>query len=70
MGQNRDEKITSFSARLNGKADLCDLVVECPGCKVNVFFKDKILMYRLVRGLADPETQARFLQAGAQVEGG
>ena len=43
MGQNRDEKIPSFSARLNGKADLCDLVVECPRCEVNVSFKEKIL---------------------------
>ena len=70
MHQNRDEKITAYSARLNGKADLCDLVVECPKCKDDVSSKEKVLMYQLVRGLSDPEIQARVLQAGAQVEGG
>ena len=70
MGQNRDEKITAFSARLNGKADLCDLVVDCPGCKKSVSFKEKLIMYQMIRGLNDPEIQARVLQTGAQVEGG
>ena len=70
MGQHHDEKVNAFTARLNGKADLCDLVVDCPSpeCNTSVSFKDKILMYQLIRGLADPEIQARILQAGAQVE--
>ena len=70
MGQHRDEKVNAFCARLNGKADLCDLITECPGCKIDVSFKEKLLMYQLVRGLSDTEIQARVLQAGAQVEGG
>ena len=58
MAQNRDEKITAFSSRLNGKADLCDLVIDCPTCKKDVSFKEKILMYQLVRGLSDPDIQS------------
>ena len=60
MSQNRDEKVNAFAARLNGKADLCDLVVTCPAqdCHTKVSFKEKLLMYQLVRGLADPEIQA------------
>ena len=70
MGQQRDGKVNALSARLNGKVDLCYLVVDCPHCKKDVSFKEKMLMYQMVRGLADPDIQARVLQAGAQVEGG
>ena len=70
MGHYRDKKVTAFSSRLNGKADLCDLVIDCPGCKKEVSFKEKIILYQLIKGLADPDIQARVLQAGAQVEGG
>merc|ERR1712059_148142 len=72
MGQHRDEKVNSFAARLNGKADLCDLVVECPEpeCGSKVSFKEKIVMYQLIRGLGDPDVQAKVLQTEAQVEGG
>ena len=70
MGQHRDEKVNAYAARLNGKADLCDLVVDCHECEVKVSFKEKLLMYQLIRGLGDPDIQARILQTGAQVQGG
>ena len=72
IGQHRDEKINAFAARLNGKADLCDLTVDChrPGCNTAVSFKDKLMMYQLLRGLSDTDIQARIFQNAAQVEGG
>merc|ERR1712082_579207 len=48
---------------------LCDLFVECPGCQGQVSFKEKLVMYQLVRGLLDKETMERVLQSAAQVEG-
>ena len=70
MGQFREEKISAFSARLNGKANHCDLVVECTGCQTEVSFKEKLIKYQLVRGLADSDIPTRVFQASAQVEGG
>ena len=70
MGQQRDEKISAFLARLNGKADLCDYLVECPKCHDDVSYKEKTVMYQLVRGIQDCEMQERVLQAAAQVERG
>ena len=70
MGQQRDEKISAFIARLNGKAELCDYNVECPQCKVLVSYKEQTIMYQLVRGIQDRDQQEQVLQAAAQVEGG
>ena len=70
MGQQRDEKISAFIARLNGKAELCDMVVECPTCKVDVTYKEQAIMYQLIRGMQDRDQQERVLQAAAQVDGG
>ena len=70
IGQHRDETVMAYSARINGQASLCDLYVECPGCSSHVSFKEKLVMYQLVRGLEDKEMLERVLQAAAQVEGG
>ena len=70
MGQNKDENIMSYVTRLNGQADVCDFMVECTACQADISFKDKIIMYQLVRGLADVTAQERILEAAAQVEGG
>ena len=51
MGQQQHESVTAFSTRLNGQADVCDLLVECKTCHQDVSFNDKVLMYQLVRGL-------------------
>ena len=70
MGQQHGEKMSTFIARLNGKAELCDYLVQCPGCSKDVSYKEKTVMYQLVRGIADKDMQERVLQAAAQVEGG
>ena len=64
------QKVSTFIARLNGKAEICDYLVECKECHKDVSYKEKTIMYQLVRGLADREMQERVLQAAAQVEGG
>ena len=69
MGQQQNETVTAFTSRLNRQADVCDLHRECPSCHHDVLFKDKILMYQRVRGLADVTEQERILEAAAQVEG-
>ena len=70
MGQQHNESITAFSTRLNGQADVCDLFVECSTCAKDISFKEKVIMYQFVRGLADVHAQERILEAAAQVEGG
>ena len=60
----------AFSARLNGKANLCDLFIDCPECHKEFSFKNKILVFQFVRGLEDRDIQARVFQQAAQVEGG
>lgn len=49
MGQARDEKISAFITRLNGKAELCDYNVECPSCKTDISYKEQTIMYQLVK---------------------
>ena len=49
MGQQQNETVTSYSTRLNGQADVCDLLIECPDCHHDVSFKEKVLMYQFVR---------------------
>ena len=36
MGQQHGEKLSTFIARLNGKAELCDYLIECPKCHEDV----------------------------------
>ena len=38
MGQHRDEKVNTYTARLNSKANLCDLTTECKNCEAEVSF--------------------------------
>ena len=45
MGQQRNEPVSTYTARLNGQADLCDLVVTCQECQSEVSFKEKTAMY-------------------------
>ena len=70
MGQGQQESIMQFSTRLNGQADLCDLVVECTDCGQSVSFKEKTIMHQFVRGLSDQHAQERILEAAAAVKGG
>ena len=67
MGQERDEGVLSFLARLNGQADLCDLQVTCPApCGKKVCFKDKFKLLQLVYGLVDKDIQQKVLARGAE----
>ena len=43
-------------------------MADCPVCHKDVSFKEKLLMFQLVRGLADPDIQSQVLQARAQEE--
>ena len=70
LGQQHDETVAAYTTRLNDQASLCDLNVVCPDCDTEVGFKEKTVMYQLVRGLADKEVMERVLQAAAQIEGG
>ena len=70
MGQSAHETITAFITRLQGQADLCDLVTECPDCNRDIPFRDKLITYQFLRGLHDTNAQERILEASAQVEGG
>ena len=72
LGQEKDEGVHAFLARLNGQAELCDLRVSCPraGCQEEVSFGEKFKMLHLVRGLYDKEIQERVLAAGAALDEG
>ena len=70
MGQQWAEKVSAYTAQLNGQAELCDYLVDCPSCEAQVSYKEKTVMYQVVRGLEDRDMQERVLQAAAQVEGG
>ena len=72
LGQEKDEGVHAFLARLNGQAELCDLCVTCPRpeCQEEVSFIDRFKMLQLVRGLHDKEIQEKVLAAGAALEEG
>ena len=53
MTQLNEETVTSFATRLSGHANLCDMLVKCPTCEVDVSFKNKLVMFQFVKGLKD-----------------
>ena len=69
LGQDREETVGAFVARLHGQSDLCDLSVMC-SCKAKVSFKEKFTCLQLVRGLYDPQIQEKVLAAGAALPEG
>ena len=68
LGQERDETVGSFVAKLHGQADLCDLSVTCP-CMRKVSFKEKFTCLQLVRGIYDPTIQEKVLACLARGAG-
>ena len=70
MGQGADETVLQYSTRLNGQANICDLYVPCSNCDHDVSFREKTIMYQMIRGLHDSSMQERILESAAQVEGG
>ena len=70
LTQFPEETVTAFGTRLNGKANLCDLITPCENCQTEVSFKNKFIMYQFIRGLKDQHAQKRILEASAQEQGG
>lgn len=53
-----------------GQGDIFDFTIQCSECDHDVSFRDHIIMYQFIRGLADVSAQERILETAAQVEGG
>jgi hypothetical protein len=45
MGQEGEEAGISYSARLRGKASLCQFTVNCQDCEADVSYTDKIMAH-------------------------
>ena len=69
MGQERDEGVLAFVARLNGQVNLCDLNVVC-SCQKVVSFADRFKTLQLIHGIYDKEIQEKVLAAGAALSEG
>ena len=61
MGQDRDEPVAGFVARLRGTAQLCDFLVNCSHCQRETSYQDKVMAHQLVRALVDPTIQEKIL---------
>ena len=61
MGQDRDEPVAGFVARLRGTAQLCDFMVTCSHCQKETSYQDKVMAHQLVRALVDPTIQEKIL---------
>ena len=68
LGQDSDENSTSFSARLRGKAAICNFIVQCKetSCKKDVSYVDKMIAHQLVKGLSDGEIQEQVMALAAE----
>ena len=56
LGQDRDELVPQFAARLNGGAAICDFTVTCE-CSKSVSYSEAVQAFQLVRGLYYIEIQ-------------
>ena len=67
MGQDVNEPVTAFIARLLKQANLCNFNVTstCSGCAlVNTFsYQDNIIAHQLGRALVDPDIQERMMSS-------
>ena len=63
MGQDREETIGCFSARLKGQTAVCDFSIECSAssCSNKTSYVEKMVAHQLVRGLSDTEIQEQVL---------
>jgi hypothetical protein len=67
MGQDTEEPIAMFLARLRGQAKICEFTVECSstsGTTVNSY-TDKMVSHQLVRGMEDITIQEKVLALAA-----
>ena len=63
MTQDSDERIRAFAARISGKADLCEMTVDCPSdtCDTRVPYRDEVVLQVLLQGMQDKDIRARTL---------
>ena len=64
LGQDRDELVPQFAARLNGGAAICDFTVTCD-CSKSVSYAEAMQSFQLIRGLYDQEIQEKILAEAA-----
>ena len=60
MKQDSDETVAAFSAKLRSAARRCKFEVKCQ-CEQNVSYEDHMVLYQLLAGLSDGETQEDLL---------
>ena len=61
LHQFSDETVTAFGTRLNGHANICDMLVNCDECEMDISFKDKLIMYQFIKG---PRADSRSISPG------
>ena len=67
MGQDSDEPIAMFLARLLGQAKICEFTVKCAEetCAKVTSYADNMVSHQLVRGMEDTTTQEKVLALAA-----
>jgi hypothetical protein len=65
LGQERDEPVSAFVARLRGQANVCEFTLKCSGCDHVTSYMERIMAHQLVRALVDPGIQERVLASAA-----
>ena len=67
MGQDTDEPIAMFLARLLGQAKICEFTVKCSDktCAKETSYADNMVSHQLVRGMEDSATQEKVLALAA-----
>ena len=63
MTQEPSESVRAFSARITGKADLCEMMVTCPKqqCNTKASYRDEVVLQVLLQGMSDQDIRARTL---------
>ena len=69
MKQEEGECITKFVGRLKAQASLCKFEMACQcGCGHTTMYSYEMISQQIVKGLANPEHQARMLNEASQLE--
>jgi hypothetical protein len=61
MAQDTEEAVRPFCARLKGQANVCNYKIECPKCKIDVFYTDHIVRDCVIRGISDDDIRLDVL---------
>ena len=65
-GQDRNEPVNAFMARLRGLSDPCRFEVKCSHCNQDTSYGDQMIANQLVRALVDEGMQERILTLAAE----